>query len=105
MGYQIDATIEISDKPKELMNMSALGTINENLQLNLMQKKVKLSTYNVKNNQYANLPSIYAFFSHSYNAYRNEFNFFNDEKWYPQTVWGLQVQVPVFSGLPVRVCN
>ncbi len=99
MGYQIDGSIEISESPDDLINKSAIGTIDENLQLNLMQKKVTLSTYSVKNNKFANLPSLYGFFSHSYNAYRNEFNFFEDEKWYPQTVWGLQLTVPVFSGL------
>jgi len=40
-----------------------------------------------------------AFFQHSYNAYRNEFDFFEDKKWFPQTVWGIQLSVPIFSGL------
>tara|TARA_R110002072_G_scaffold238939_1_gene396656 strand:+ start:52636 stop:53973 length:1338 start_codon:yes stop_codon:yes gene_type:complete len=101
MGYPMDEEIEITETTDVLMMESALrtGDINSNLQLELMAKKVKLSSYNVKNNKFANLPSLYAFFSHSYNAYLSEFNFFEDEKWYPQTVWGLQLQVPVFSGL------
>ena len=64
-----------------------------------MQKKVELSVYGIKQNKVAHLPTLYAFFSHSYNAYRNEFNFFADERWFPQTVWGLQLNIPVFSGL------
>ena len=65
----------------------------------VLERKVQLSVLNVKNNQFMNLPSLNAFFSQGYNAYRNEFNFFEDDKWYPQTVWGLKLNIPVFSGL------
>ena len=61
---------------------------------------MKLSEYNVKNNKFSNLPTLNAFFNHSYNAFRNEFNFFDSEHdWFSQTSWGLQLNIPVFSGL------
>lgn len=103
MGYPIDNSLEITDKAASLLNKSALsnGTenITQNLTYSLMEKQVILSELDVKNNRYANLPSLNAYFQHTYNAYRNEFNFFANESWYPQTVWGLNLSIPVFSGL------
>jgi len=102
MGFPINGTIEITDTPKELMAKSSLSEGNDiyqNIAYKISEKQVRLSQYNVKLNQYKNLPSLSAFFKHSYTAYRNEFNFFANEKWYPQTLWGLSLNIPVFSGL------
>ena len=101
IGYPMDQPLEINQTPDELMKISAIsfGDIHENLTYNLMEQQVTLSELNVKNNKAASLPSLNAFFSQTYNAYRNEFDFFQDKPWYPQTVWGLQLNVPIFSGL------
>lgn len=101
MGYPMDEEIEIVETTETLLSTQNIshGEIQENLQYGLMQRKIQLSEYNIRNNQFANLPSLYAFFNQTYNAYRNEFNFFEDEKWFPQTLWGLQLNIPVFSGL------
>lgn len=101
IGYPINETIEISQTPDELMTKSAIsfGDIHDNLNYQMLEQQVTLSELNLKNNKVANLPTLNAFFSHSYNAYRNEFDFFEDQPWYSQTVWGLQLNVPIFSGL------
>jgi outer membrane protein TolC len=67
------------------------------MQYALQQKQITFSQYNLKNNQFAYLPTLNTFFQQTYNAFRNEFNFFANEKWYPQTIWGLQLTIPVFS--------
>jgi outer membrane protein len=99
MNYPMDQAIDISERPQQLINLqhSAKPSIYNNMNFILQQKQVTFSTYNLKNNQYAYLPSLNAFFQQTYNAFRNEFNFFADEKWYPQTIWGLQLSVPIFS--------
>lgn len=101
MGYPMKDTISISNTLDELLNKESISTgdIHSNFNYSILEKKVYLTTLDVKNNKYANLPSLNAFFQHSYNAYRNEFNFFNNENWYPQTLWGLQLNIPIFSGL------
>lgn len=39
-----------------------------------------------------------AFFQHKYDAYRNEFNFFdNNAEWFEQTFVGVRLSVPIFS--------
>lgn len=102
MGYPISSPIEISNTPEELMVKSSLSDrddIYQNLNYQVSEQQVRLSQMNVKNYQFANLPTLNAFFKHTYTAYRNEFNFFSNEKWYPQTLWGLSLNIPVFSGL------
>lgn len=101
MGYPMDQPLEITETTDQLMNQASIskGSIQNNLTYSLLEKQVTLSELNIKNNQFKNLPTLSAFFQHSYNAYRNEFNFFADEQWYAQTLWGLQLNVPVFSGL------
>ena len=103
MGYPINNNLEMSDRAAQLLGKSSLSSRNEsvtqNLTYSLLEKQVVLSELDVKNYRYVNLPSLNAFFQHTYNAYRNEFNFFANEQWFPQTVWGLQLNVPIFSGL------
>ena len=72
--------------PKTDIEYQILETQNELLGLNLQVKK---SAY---------LPSLGAFFNQQYQAQRNEFNIFANEPWYPTTVWGLKLTVPIFSG-------
>lgn len=101
MGYPMDQPLAIQQSTEELINKPSIssGNITDNLNYTLLEKKIVLSEFNVKNNKFANLPTLNAFFSHSYNAYRNEFNFFSSEPWFDQTLWGLKLSVPVFSGL------
>ncbi len=104
MGYPMEESIEITETTGQLMTQSSIskGSVQNNLTYTLLEKQITLSELNIKNNQFKNLPTLSAFFQHSYNAYRNEFNFFADEKWYAQTVWGLKLNVPIFSGLSRR---
>lgn len=102
MGYPMGQPIEISEQPEDLMRKQALSTgqsTSQNLTYQMLEKQVGLQKLNVKNMKFANLPTLNAFFQQTYNAYRNEFNLFADEQWFPQTLWGLQLNVPIFSGL------
>lgn len=103
MGYPIGDPIEIAETASELMARQSLkdktnSNLQNNLTLQLLNKQKTLSEYNLKNYKYGQLPTLAAFFNHQYNAYRNEFNFFADKPWFPQTFWGLQLNVPIFSG-------
>ncbi|MDG1331530.1 MAG: TolC family protein [Crocinitomicaceae bacterium] len=101
MGYPIEQNLEITENPDQLIAQPSLsnGSIQSNLTYSLLEKQVTLSELNIQNNRFQNLPTLSAFFQQTYNAFRNEFNFFANEKWYPQTLWGLQLNVPIFSGL------
>ena len=100
MGHPMDQSIDVVGKPDDLVSSSALdgGDIHSNLNYQLMEDQVTLSEFNLKNNKAAYMPTLNAYFQHGYNAYRNEFDFFNsNQDWFSQTSWGLQLNIPLLS--------
>lgn len=103
MAYPMDSLIELMDNlesvlTQALSDVSSEKTVESNIQLDLLSKRLELSRYELKNTKFANLPSLGAFFQHKYDAYRNEFNFFdNDAEWFEQTFVGVRLSVPIFS--------
>jgi len=101
MAYPIDKEIILTDELDNLLQEQLTdlsGNIESNLQLELLQKQKVLSEYDLKNIKMKNLPRLSGFFNHQYNAYRNEFTFFDtNEEWFSQTVWGINLTIPIFS--------
>lgn len=62
----------------------------------------ELNRYNIKRHQYSALPRVALAGSYSVMAQRNQFNFFNSGKWYPASMIGLNVSVPIFDGFARR---
>ena len=59
----------------------------------------KLGEYNIKRYKYTYFPVLSAFGSYSYNAQRNNFDFFDfKQKWYPTALVGVRLNVPIFEG-------
>ncbi len=100
MSFPMDKNLEITENSAQMMLRSNLsGTdLNNNINILVLEQQRQLNTYDLKNKQAGKLPSLNAFFQQQYNAYRNEFNFFSNEKWFPQTLWGLQLNIPIYSG-------
>lgn len=101
MNYPFDKDLQITEDSEDLMgasNLSLSGDVNNNIQLQILTKQQKLNQYALKNERYAHLPSLNSFFQQGYNAYRNDFNFFNKDPWFSQTLVGLQLNIPIFSG-------
>lgn len=100
MGYPMDQTIDITATPDDLMRQAATvsGDLTNNLTYQFMADQVTLSSFNVKNNKAAYLPSLNAYLQHGFNAFRNEFDFFQgNQDWFTQTSWGLQMNIPILS--------
>ena len=102
MGYPIEFPIHLSNSLEDLVNyangIQSSNDVYQNLNYQLLEKRVHLNELDMKNNKMNYLPTLSAFFDQTYNAYRNKFDFFDDLPWFPQTVWGLQLNVPIFSG-------
>ena len=43
-------------------------------------------------------PSVAAFFSHQQQNMSNDFDAFSGGNWYPQTLWGISLTMPIISG-------
>ncbi|PWL27350.1 MAG: hypothetical protein DCO96_11440 [Fluviicola sp. XM-24bin1] len=100
MGYPMDQEIEISATPQDLMSTPGMtgGDVKTNLTYQVMNDQVTLQEYVIKNDQSAYLPTLNAYLQHGFNAFRNEFNFFDsDQNWFTQTSWGLQLNIPILS--------
>ncbi|OQX97570.1 MAG: hypothetical protein B6I20_12310 [Bacteroidetes bacterium 4572_117] len=70
--------------------------LNQNIDYKLMQTQEGLSILNLKREKSLYLPQLSAFYTYSKNAYNNDFgNLFND--WYPTSIVGLKISVPLFS--------
>lgn len=100
MQYPLENNLEISEDINDLVKKNVLpkGSLENNLNLRLLKNQEKLTGYDIKNNQAAKYPSFSASFQHAYNAYRNDFDFFADKPWYPQTIWSVKMGIPIYSG-------
>lgn len=106
LGMPMETGLELTDSIESLSGQSSADPLSENfsLQNNLDYKVqstfVKISELGMKNEKAKALPSIGAFYNYQRNAQRDEFNFFDfNEKWYPIQLWGVQMTIPLFTGL------
>ena len=104
LGLPLDEEIILTD------SLSTLLAENDNIQLQeptienrkeyqLAQTQTQLQKLDLRRFQSQLLPSITAFASYSKNAYRNEFDFFDEGKWYPSNVIGIKANLTLFDGL------
>jgi outer membrane protein TolC len=101
MAFPQNESLSLKEDLKQVLansvSFSGSSDLKNNLNFMLLSQQKTLDEYNLKNKKYQNLPVASAFFNQTYNAFRNEFNFFANEKWYPQTLWGVQLQIPIFA--------
>ena len=102
MGISMQDEISLSQNFDELLseieaNNPALQSfsIENNFDYIMLSQQKTLDEFNLKNEKSKYLPSAYAFLTHSQNAYRSEFDFFQDKPWYPTTIWGIGLTVPI----------
>lgn len=100
IGYPLDSNILLIDSfdigdptmdkiTSNTFNSSAIKIAEQNLAFNELQLKA------IKSEGY---PSVFGFFRHQQMAMRNQFNFFDqNQNWYPATIWGLNVNIPIFN--------
>jgi outer membrane protein TolC len=102
IGYPLDSNIYLTDN-FELYNDTSY--INKN-KLNpktsravqLGEQGVLLSELDLKATKSEGYPSIFGFFNQQHMAMRNNFNFFDSNRsWYPSTLWGINVKVPIYN--------
>jgi outer membrane protein len=101
MGYAIEKEIVLTDNFATAFNNQPTVTeidITKNIDYQLVNQKLVLDELNWKNTKANYLPTLAAFLTHQQNALRNDFDFFESGKaWYPTTLWGLQLNIPIFS--------
>lgn len=106
IGLPMTADLELSDSIESLSGKSTEDplaspfSLQNNLDYKVQSTFVKISELSMKNEKAKALPSIGAFYNYQRNAQRDQFNFFDfDQKWYPIQLWGVQMTIPIFTGL------
>jgi len=100
MFLPFDQEISLKESTSELLqksNLNLSGLLSNNYTLQILQKQILLDKLDIRNKKMAIMPILRAQFQHSYVAYRNELNFFANQSWYPQTSWGIQLSMPIFT--------
>ncbi|RPE13049.1 TolC family protein [Chitinophaga lutea] len=107
IGLPIKQPLELTDT---LSNEALKADIQDAGQFNytnrieyqLMQSQKRANEYNLKRYRLAALPSLNAFGKVGASRQTNSFDFFQSQMWYGYVSWGLNLQVPIFSGMQRR---
>ena len=108
MGIPFEIELILTDSLINLMNDPSLtnAVVNDfNIQNNnlyrLSEQNTRMQELNIKYEKSTSVPTLNAFLSQQYNGFGNQFNDLGkfNETWYPATVWGLKLNVPIFSSL------
>lgn len=104
MGMPMDQDLEIAESVPALEGSVAVQAdpqtiLSQKIDFKLLNTQKSLYKLNVKNIYSGYTPSLSAVANYSYNAQRNEFNFFDGDKpWFKAVSIGVQLNVPIFDG-------
>lgn len=108
MGMDPQADIVLTDQLQTITIESSLAAdhlpdFKNRIEYSILETTQKLQQLELKKNRFQYLPSLVAYGSFSYNASRNDFDLFDtDKKWYPASLIGAKISLPVFDGLQKR---
>ncbi|PIE50670.1 MAG: hypothetical protein CSA38_01495 [Flavobacteriales bacterium] len=106
IGYPLNETLTLTSTLKSLIQKNEVlvdtekNDVQNHIDFKLKKNVLRLSKLKLKLEKSKALPSLTGFISTSYNGNSNEFSFFDkDQKWFNTSVVGLQLDIPIFSGL------
>ena len=106
IGIDLDSNIDVAGRLTDYTD-TMLGdvarsedelSLDGNTQMRQLALQADMLAASVRTQKYANLPSLAVAFSYSYMAMTNDFKF-SEYKWTPYSYVGLQLNIPIFTGL------
>jgi len=103
MGYPMQEDFQIVGDLNEYLKQIEFefadlqGSIQDNINLIMLNQQKRLSEFDLKNKRFQHFPQLAAFFQHQYMGFRENFDFFQDKPWYPSTAWGVTLKIPILS--------
>ncbi|WP_297986000.1 TolC family protein [uncultured Chryseobacterium sp.] len=105
MGYPLNEQIaltsnlaDVVDRNENLINTAVNPDLSNHIDYRLRENALKLSELKLKLQRSKYLPTLAAFANTSYNGNSNSFGDLWKGKWYNTSLWGLQLDIPIFSG-------
>ncbi|MCF8365485.1 MAG: TolC family protein [Bacteroidales bacterium] len=105
MGLKLENEIVLTDNlddllanvDKEVLYQTPFD-YRKNIDYKILENQQELAYLDLKRYKSQYLPSLYTFFTFQENAYRQDWNFLKSgEEWYKTTLWGVQLDVPIFQ--------
>lgn len=105
MGIDLSEEITLTDSLEDIITEQDIKEaltdgfdLKDNVDYRLIQTQERLAEMNFKNEKAKYWPTVGAYYTLTWNAQRNSFNFFNfGEKWYRSQVVGVNLNIPVFK--------
>lgn len=104
IGFPFDKDLAVDESLSYYLSKMILeygelkGSLENNMQLILLEKRKEIAEYEHKYRKYVHFPQLSSFFQHQYMGFRNEFDFFQTGDWFPSTAWGVTLRIPISSG-------
>lgn len=107
MGMPVANTINLTDELDNIKapfldkdaNLSAKLNLEKHVDFQRASVNLRSQELTLNNSKMSYAPQLIGVFNLEGNSYGNEFNHFsNDGRWFPTTILGLQLNVPIFSG-------
>ncbi len=104
IGLDLSEQIILTDRLEDILQQidvsNAVNTefdISQNIDYKLLETQEKLSEMALKNEKAQYFPTISAFYSFQWNAFRDAFTFLNfQERWFRTQVLGFNINIPLF---------
>jgi outer membrane protein len=102
MGAAMSESIVLSDSlalgDTNKVNSGNKANYAARSEYNMLEMQLKLNQLNWRRYKMAWMPTLVAFGTHSETAYRTKPNFLAHEEWYPTTLVGLKMSIPIWDG-------
>ncbi|MBW7674708.1 TolC family protein [Chryseobacterium chendengshani] len=107
MGYPLDQDLELAttidqmvEKNQVLVDQNADLDLSNHIDIRLKNNALRVSELQLRYQKSKSLPSLSGFASTNYNGNSNTFTFFDrNQQWFNTSIVGLQLDIPIFSGL------
>ena len=105
IGMPVDSSIVLAETvPDSAVSFgqtsNAQAFIENRLDYQMQKTQVELYEADKQNNIAAYLPTLSFYANYNFQAMRTEFDFFkSDKEWYKNSAIGLELKIPIFSGL------
>jgi len=105
IGLDLKTSLTLTDDIDKLLafkdtenTVSSEFDFNNHIDFQIIKTNEHLMKLNWNKEKFSFAPSVAAFFSHQQQNMSNDFDAFSGGNWYPQTLWGISLTMPIISG-------
>jgi len=104
LGISIERDVELTEALDDVLNYGKTQTVLQqqfsyvnNIDFKIAKTNEELQLLNLKNIKTEYMPTLNGFFSYQEQYNADDFDIGNSDFWFPATLWGLNLNVPIFS--------